>query len=61
MTEKTTRIPKLTILRLLAGGALIGVSVAGLLGLDTSAFLTTVFGASGAIVAGIALKMTHVF
>jgi len=61
MTDKTARTPKLTILRLLLGGALVGVSVAGILGVDTSAVLTTAFGASGAVIAGVALKMTHVF
>jgi len=61
MTNKATRIPKLTILRLLMGGALVGMSVASLLGFDTSGALAVLFGASGAAVAGVALKITHVF
>ena len=56
-THKKTS--KWTIARLIASGALLGVTVAGLFGVDTS-FLTTVFGASGAVVAAIALKVVHV-
>jgi len=61
MTNKTTRTPKLTILRLLAGGALLGVSLSGMFGLNTSDLLTALFGTAGAAVAAVALKVTHVF
>jgi len=61
MTNKTARTPKLTILRLLAGGALLGISLAGLFGLNTSDLFTVISGATGAAVAAAALKMTHVF
>jgi len=61
MTNKTQRISKLTLLRLLAGGALLGVSVSGMFGLNTSDLLTAVFGTAGAAVAAVALKATHVF
>ena len=51
---------KWTVARLIASGALLGVTVAGLFGIDTS-FLTTIFGASGAVIAAVALKAVHLF
>lgn len=60
MTAKKTPTSKWTIARLIACGALLGISVAGLFGIDTSS-LTTLFGASGAVVAAAMLKAVHIF
>lgn len=59
-TKKTSRTSGWTIARLIASGALLGISVAGLVGVDTSV-LTTIFGASGAVAAAIMLKAVHIF
>ncbi|PWE13083.1 hypothetical protein [Alcaligenes faecalis] len=48
-----------TIVRLMASGALLGVAVAGMFGIDTSSVAGTIFGASGAAAAAIALKAVH--
>lgn len=57
-TKKKTS--KWTIARLIASGALLGVAVAGVLGVDTTAFMTTIFGGAGAAGAAFALKLVHV-
>ncbi|TEA79808.1 hypothetical protein [Allopusillimonas ginsengisoli] len=59
MRTSKTKTSKWTIARLIASGALLGVAVAGVLGVDTS-FLNTLFGASGAAAAVFALKAVHI-
>ncbi|MFT0532494.1 hypothetical protein ACMHYJ_06605 [Castellaniella hirudinis] len=59
MKTRKAKASKWTAARLIASGALLGVAVAGLLGVDTS-FLNTVFGASGAAAAAVALKAVHI-
>lgn len=59
-TKYKKRISKWTIARLVASGALLGVAVAGVLGIDTSGLMNTIFGVSGAAVAAVALKAVHV-
>lgn len=54
------KVSKWTIARLVASGALVGLSVAGVLGVDTTALTTTIFGVSGAAIAAVALKAVHV-
>ena len=56
-TNKKTS--KWTIARLIMSGALVGIAVAGLLGVDTSALTNAVSGLSGAAVAAVALKLVH--
>lgn len=58
MAKKKTS--KWIVVRLLASGALLGVAIAGVLGVDTSAMASTIFGASGAVIAGALLKAAHV-
>lgn len=60
MTNKKDRISRWAVARLMASGALLGVAVAGLLGVDTS-MVNTLFGASGAAVTAVVLKAAHIF
>ncbi len=60
MKTVKTKTSKWTALRLIASGALLGVAVAGLVGVDTSSLLNAAFGASGAVIAAAALKVVHI-
>lgn len=58
---KKTTVSKLTLLRLLASGALLGVVVASMFGVDLTSsvvpgFVSGIFGATGSAVA---LKLAH--
>jgi|GEM_PF-4071779 len=56
---RTKKSSRLTTIRLIASGALVGIAVAGFFGADTSGWMNAIFGAGGATAAAVALKAVH--
>lgn len=57
------KVSKITLVRMLASGAIVGVAIGNLFGVDLSAHISTdvVTGAAGATVAAVAFKIVHLF